>query len=202
MNIQSNIVTKAPATLATSMTGNAVGAFLCTPQPNYGKAEMAASISANAYDAAIPTTTVPTSTGQTLLLYSPTNEEPNLLKITPYSESSSAGSPMMRVIGWNSYIQSATTLYVPTLLAELTMSYSTATASVSIDGNSRFFFHNITASSGVPTVNLYSPGTASAANNVPPAFALIDCVGSQFVTLQFKSSTTTGNRCGALWCSI
>jgi hypothetical protein len=202
MLIQSNIVTKAPATLATSMTGNVVGAFLCTPQPNFGKVEMAASISANAYDAAIPTTTAPTSTGQTLLVYSPSNEDPNLLKITPYSSSSSAGSPMVRVIGWSSYIQSATTLYVPTLLAELTMSYSTATASVSVDGANRFFFHNITASSGVPTVNLYSPGTASAANNVPPAFALIDVVGSQFVTLQFKSSTTSSNICGALWCAI
>lgn len=202
MLIQSNIVTKAPATPTTSMTGNVVGAFLCTPQPNYGKVEMAASISANTYDAAIPTTTAPTSGGQTLLVYSPTNEDPNLLKITPYSSSSSAGSPMVRVIGWNSYIQSSTTLYVPTLLAELTLSYSTATAAVSVDGNNRFFFHNITASSGVPTVNLYSPGTASAANNVPPAFALIDVVGSQFVTLQFKSSTTSSNICGALWCAI
>jgi hypothetical protein len=202
MLIQSNIVTKAPATLATSMTGNAVGAFLCTPQPNFGKVEMSASISANAYDAAIPTTTAPISSGQTLLVYSPSNEDPNLLKITPYSSSSSAGSPMVRVIGWSSYIQSSTILYVPTLIAELTLSYSTATTSVSVDGNNRFFFHNITASSGVPTVNLYSPGTSAAASTVPPAFALIDVVGSQFVTLQFKSSTTSSNICGALWCAI
>ena len=202
MSVNSNIVTKAPSDITTSVTGIAVGAFLSTPQPNYGKVEMAATISTNAYDNAVPTTTAPSSTGQTLLLYSPSNEDPNLLQITPYSQSSSAGSPTVRVIGWKSYVQSASTLYVPTLLADLTLAYSTATSAATIDGNSRFFFHSITAASGVPTVNLYSPGTAAAASSTPPAFAVIDTIGSQFVTIQFKSSTTSSNICGALWCAL
>jgi hypothetical protein len=200
MNIQSDIVTKAPATLSTQVTGNAVGAFFCTPQPNLAKAE--AANTANAYDNAVPTTTAPASTGQTLLLYQPGNEDPNLIKISFYSSSSSAGAPMARVIGWNSYVQSGSTLYVPTLLAELTLSYGTSPSSVTIDGAARFMFHGIAVGSGVPTVNLYSPGSSAAASSTPPAHALIDTVGSQFVTVQFKSSTTSSNTIGCVWMAI
>ena len=356
MLIQSNIVTKASG--ANAMTGNVVGAFLSTPQPNYGKIEMASSISANSFDAASLTYTAPSSTGQTLLVYSPSTEEPNLLKITPYSQVNSAGSPMVRVVGWNSYPSSVTnlvafsqtfatsgatgtntnwvdsnitrtstnntdpfggltalqitasaangsitnavaspalasanrafsiylrrvtgtgniqytmdggttwttqaitgswvrytfnatsatsvgiriatsgdaielwgaqveagtgattyavtttasstipqTLYVPMVLAELTFAYNATAGSIpnaDFDGARRFFFSSVAASSGVPTVNVYSPGTAAAAG-AAPAFAMIDTVGSQFVTVQFKSSTTSNNICGAFWSVI
>jgi hypothetical protein len=358
MLIQSNIVTKAPGSGAGAMTGNVVGAFLSTPQPNYGKLEMASNVTANSYDAASPTYTAPSSTGQTLLVYSPSTEEPNLLKLTPYSALNNAGSPMVRVVGWHSYPSSVTnlvafsqtfatsgatgtntnwvdtnitrggtlvtdplggttalqitasaangsitnavaspalqsgnrafsifmrrvsgtgniqvtmdgstwntqaitsswvrytfnatsvtsigvriatattdtieiwgaqveagtaattyavtttssstisqTLYVPNVLAELTLAYNGTAGSIpqaDFDGARRFFFSSVAASSGVPTVNTYSPGTAAAAGT-GPAFAMIDTVGSQFVTIQFKSSTTTNNICGAFWSVI
>lgn len=359
MLIQSNIVTKAQGSGGNAMTGNVVGAFLSTPQPNYGKLEMASTVTANSYDAASPTYTAPSSTGQTLLVYSPSTEEPNLLKLTPYSALNNAASPMVRVVGWHSYPSSVTnlvafsqtfatsgatgtntnwvdtnitrggtlvtdplggttalqitagaggngaitnavaspalasanrafsiylrrvtgsgniqytmdggttwttqaitpfwirytfnatsatsigiriatagdvidiwgaqveagtgsttysvtttssstisqTLYVPTVLAELTLAYNATALSIpqaDFDGARRFFFSSVAASSGVPTVNTYSPGTAAAAGT-GPAFAMIDTVGSQFVTLQFKSNTTTNNICGAFWSVI
>jgi hypothetical protein len=358
MLIQSNIVTKAQGSGGNAMTGNVVGAFLSTPQPNYGKLEMASTVTANSYDAASPTYTAPSSTGQTLLVYSPSTEEPNLLKLTPYSALNNAASPMVRVVGWHSYPSSVTnlvafsqtfatsgatgtntnwvdtnitrggtlvtdplggttalqitasaangsitnavaspalqsnnrafsifmrrvsgtgniqvtmdgstwntqaitsswvrytfnatsvtsigiriatattdtieiwgaqveagtgsttyvptttssatisqTLYVPTVLAELTLAYNGTAGSIpqaDFDGARRFFFSSVAASSGVPTVNTYSPGTAAAAGT-GPGFAMIDTVGSQFVTIQFKSSTTTNNICGAFWSVI
>jgi hypothetical protein len=358
MLIQSNIVTKAQGSGGNAMTGNVVGAFLSTPQPNYGKLEMASVVTTNSYDAASPTYNEPRSTGQTLLVYSPSTEEPNLLKLTPYSAINNAVSPMVRVVGWHSYPSSVTnlvafsqtfatsgatgtntnwvdtnitrggtlvtdplggttalqitasaangsitnavaspalqsgnrafsifmrrvsgsgniqvtmdgstwntqaitsswvrytfnatsvtsigvriatattdtieiwgaqveagtgsttyavtttssatisqTLYVPNVLAELTLAYNGTAGSIpqaDFDGARRFFFSSVAASSGVPTVNTYSPGTAAAAGT-GPAFAMIDTVGSQFVTLQFKSNTTTGNICGAFWSVI
>lgn len=203
MLIQPNIVTKAPGAFATSMTGNAVGSFLCTPQPNFGKVEV--SIAANSFDNMVASTTAPASSGRTALLYGPSTEDPNLIRLTPYSSANSTASVAIRVIGWNGYVQSASTLYVPTLLADLTtVAYNTTTGSIpsaSIDGNTRHFFHSITVASGVPTVNVYSPGTAAEANT-PPASIVVDTIGSQFVTVHFKSNATGTPTLGALWCAI
>lgn len=202
MLIQPNIVTKGGDSLSTSVTGSAVGAFLSTHQPNLAKAERA--ITSSSYDAAVPTTTEPTTTAQTSLLFGINQEGINLLKVVPYASINNAGAPMMRVIGWNSYPQGASTLYVPTLLAELTMAYNATGGSIpsaSVDGSTRHFFHNITVGSGVPTVNVYAPGTAAGAGT-PPAHALIDTVGSQYVTIQFKSTTTSSNTLGAMWYAI
>lgn len=203
MLIQPNIITKAPGALSTSMTGNAVGSFICTPQPNFGKVE--ASITANAFDNMAAATTVPSSTGQRALLYSPSDEEPNLVRIMPYSSANNTSSVLIRVIGWNSYVQSASTLYVPTLLADLTTVAYNATAgnipSATIDGNLRYFFHSIAVGAGSPNANVYSPGTAAEANT-PPASIVVDTVGSQFVTVHFKSVATGTPTLGALWCAI
>ena len=62
-----------------------------------------------------------------------------------------------------------------------------------------FINSSVTAATGVPTVNLYSPGTAAAAGT-PPAHAIVDCVGSQIVTAQFKAGTSCSM--GALWYTI
>lgn len=110
MLIQPNIVTKAPGALQTSVTGNAVGAFLSTPQPNFGKVEMASAVSGSTYDNAVATFTPPASSNQTLLLYGPGSEDPNLLKIVPYANINNATSPTFRVVGWNAYPWSATNL--------------------------------------------------------------------------------------------
>lgn len=108
MLIQSNIVTKAPSSVDTSVTGNAVGAFLSTPQPNYGKVE--AAVSAASFDNITSTLTAPSSTGQTLLLYGPSIEDPNVVRITPYSSANNSANVAMRLLGWNGYPFSSTNL--------------------------------------------------------------------------------------------
>jgi len=199
MNIYSNIVTKRIDGTANDITGHVVGSFLSTPQPNLSKAETTGN-SAAAYPTAAPTTTAPSTTGATMLLYNSTTEQPNLLMIAPYSTVSNATSPGVRIIGWRSYVQSANTLYFPTVLADLTLTYSTNPSAVSIDSVNRHFFYAITSASGVPTVNVYSPGSTVLAVSNPPACALIDTVGSQIITAQFKSSSAT--TFGALYCVI
>ena len=207
MLIQPNIVTKAPGDLSTSVTGNAVGAFLSTPQPNFGKVEVTLhATTQNTFADALPTTSIPSSSGQTSLLFSPSIEDPTLLRLLPYAGASNLGSPRLRVIGWNSYVQSASTLYVPMLLADLDLAYnSTSVPSVAIDGNTRHFFHNISATNAPPVAPtsvpvLYAPGTGAAAGT-PPAQVVIDTMGTQFVTVQFRSSTA-GAVMGALWCCL
>lgn len=206
MLIQSNIVTKAPSSVDTSVTGNAVGAFLSTPQPNFGKVEVTLSATTqNTFADALPTTSIPSSSGQTSLLFSPSIEDPTLLRIMPYAGASNLGSPRLRVIGWNSYVQSASTLYVPMLLADLDLAYSSNVPSVAIDGNTRHFFHNISATAAPPVAPtsvpvLYAPGTSAAAGT-PPAQVVIDTMGTQFVTVQFRSTTASAVM-GALWCCL
>lgn len=91
--------------------------------------------------------------------------------------------------------------YVPTVLADFTLGFTSGTVpNYTIDGtlNTRTF-SSITQVAGTPAGNLYSPATAAAAN-VEPAFALIDLVGSQYVTAQFRSSGTPDM--GAFWTTL
>lgn len=185
-------------------------AIISTNQPHSLKVEL--DVSTNAYPNSLPTATKPTSTGQTAVLYeSGTNNPsaPSLLKIVPYSAANNTSSPTLRVIGWTAYMQTAgasagTNIWVPTLLADLTLAYNATSGSipsVDIDGSGvvRYFFSSITVATGVPTVNLYSPGTAAAAGT-PPAHAIIDTVGAQLVTVQVKNNST--HTMGALWYTI
>lgn len=357
MLIHPQIINKAPAASETNVLGHAVGAFISTPQPNNSKVEVTLSatlVTANAYEAAAPTFAVPASSGQTALLYGPGDEDPNVVKITPFAGANNVTSPTMRVIGWNGYpwtgtnlvafsetfatsgatgtstnwvdsnitrdstlradplgnttalritaaaanatitnavaspalsnanrafsiwmrrvtgtgtiewtmtggttwtaqaitaswvrytfnatsvtsigirivtsgdaievwgaqVESGTgatqylrttsgsasatqTLYVPNLLAELTLAYNATAGSIPVgdfDGSRRHFLHSISAASGVPAPNIYTPGTAAAAG-VPSASILIDTVGSQFVTAQFKANTASAIM-GAFW---
>jgi len=59
-----------------------------------------------------------------------------------------------------------------------------------VNFTTQYFFHSITVGTGVPTVNIYSPGTAAAAGT-PPAGVVIDTIGHQYITVQFESSTGT-----------
>ena len=148
--------------------------------------------SAAAYDAAVATTTAPSTTGASALILSQTSDSPSLLRVTPLAGANNYTSVGMRVVGWNYYRQtSGTLIYVPTVLADLTLGYTSGTVpSISVDVTTTYFFRSVTGGTGVPTVNVYSPATASA-SNVQHAHAVIDLVGSQFVTLQFKATGTT-----------
>ena len=86
-----------------------------------------------------------------------------------------------------------TPIYVPTLLAEVACAYNATAGSIpslSVNGTTQYFFHAATVSTGVPTVNVYSPGTSAAAGT-PPASVVIDTIGMQYITLLFESSTGT-----------
>jgi hypothetical protein len=100
----------------------------------------------------------------------------------------------VRVIGWTTYVQTnGTPIYVPTLLADLACAYNATSGSIpslSVNSVTQHFFHQITVGTGVPTVNIYTPGTVAAAGT-PPASVVIDTIGCQYVTIQFESSTGT-----------
>lgn len=152
--------------------------------------------SAQAYDAAVATTTAPSTTGQSALILSPGTNYPSLLRVTPFAGANNYTAVGVRVVGWNWYVQRSganvgVKIYVPTVLADLTMGYTSGTVdSESVDGNTVFFFSSVTVGAAVPTVNVYSPATA-ASTNVQYAHAVVDTIGSQFVTLQFKATGTT-----------
>lgn len=167
-------------------------AIIATGQNPFSEIGPISLVSAQAYDAAVATTTAPSTTGQSALILSPGTDYPSLLRITPFAGANNYTAVGVRVVGWNWYNQTSNTkIYVPTVLADLTMGYTSGTVdSESVDGTTVFFFSSVTVGSGVPTVNVYSPATAASAN-VQYAHAVVDTIGSQFVTLQFKATGTT-----------
>lgn len=174
-------------------------AFISTEQKAFRKVGPINLVSAQAYDNALATTTAPSTTGQSALILSPGTDYPSLLRITPFAGANNYTAVGVRVVGWNFYLQTTgTKLYIPTVLADLTMGYTSGTVdSEPIDATTAFFFSSVTVGAGVPTVNVYSPATAVSAN-VQYAHAVVDTIGSQFVTLQFKA-TGTSPTMGALY---
>ncbi len=166
---------------------------IATDKPNYLTSGLITA-SSGTYDAAVPTATAPANTTQGFLVPANLGDKPSLLRLVPFHSANNATTPGMRVIGWSTYVQtSGTPIYVPTLLADLTCAYNATAGSIpslSVNGTTQYFFHAITVGTGVPTVNVYTPGTAAAAGS-PPASVLIDTVGAQYITLQVESSTGT-----------
>jgi hypothetical protein len=166
---------------------------IATDKPSYNTSGLVTA-SSGTYDAAVPTATLPATTGQTFLIPNNLGDKPSLLRLTPFHSANNATTPAFRVIGWGTYTQtSGTPLYVPTLLADVTCAYNATSGSIpslSVNGVTQYFFHAVTVSAGVPTVNSYSPGTTAAAGT-PPAGVVIDTIGMQYVTIQFESSTGT-----------
>ena len=177
-------------------------ATAATGQAAYNFSGLITVTSAQAYDAASPTATKPSTTSQSALLYDLGQNYPNLIKIVPSASANNFTSVGMRVVGWSPY--SATTgsnPWIPTVLADVTLSYTSGTvASLSIDGVTNHFFSSATVAASVPTVNIYTPATAAGAN-VEPASVIIDCVGSLLIQVQFKATGTTP-KMGAFWYTI
>jgi hypothetical protein len=150
--------------------------------------------SSGTYDTSVPTATIPSTTGQTFLVPTNLGDKPSLLRLTPFHSANNATTPGFRVIGWTTYTQtSGTPVYIPTLLADCACSYNATSGSIpslSVNSTTQHFFHAISVGAGVPTVNVYSPGTAAAAGT-PPASVVIDTIGMQYITIQVESSTGT-----------
>ncbi len=166
---------------------------IATDKPEYRTSGLITA-SSGTYDASVPTATIPSTTSQTFLVPTNLGDKPSLLRLVPFHSANNATTPSVRVIGWTTYVQtSGTPIYVPTLLADLACAYNATSGSIpslSVNGTTQYFFHAITVGTGVPTVNVYSPGTAAAAGT-PPAGVVIDTIGVQYVTFQFESSTGT-----------
>ena len=166
---------------------------IATDKPNYLTTGLVTA-SSGTYDVAVPTATLPSTTGQTFLIPTNLGDKPSLLRLTPFHSANNATTPSFRVVGWATYTQtSGTPIYVPTLLAEVTCSYNGTALSIpslSVNGVTQYFFHAVSVATGVPTVNVYSPGT-SAAVGTPPAGVVIDTIGMQYVTIHVESSTGT-----------
>jgi hypothetical protein len=166
---------------------------VATDKPNYLTTGLVTASSAT-YDTSVPTATIPSTTGQTFLVPTNLGDKPSLLRLIPFHSANNATTPGFRVIGWSTYTQtSGTPVYIPTLLADCACSYNATSGSIpslSVNSTTQYFFHAVTVGAGVPTVNIYSPGTAAAAGT-PPAGVVIDTIGMQYITIQVESSTGT-----------
>jgi hypothetical protein len=171
--------------------------IIATDKPSYGTTGLIAVTSGTAYTTTEPTTTAPSTTGQNVLLTTNLGDKPSLVRIQPFCgaavapTSATFASGGLRVIGWSIYYQtSGTAIYVPNVLADLTLGLTTGTVqSETVNGTVQYPFSTCTVGAGVPTVNLYSPGTAAAAN-VEPCGAVIDTIGMQYIQLQFKATAS------------
>lgn len=178
---------------------------ISTDKPSFLTSGLVTIVSAAAYDAAKPTATIPSTTGQTFLIPSNLGDKPSLIRLVPFCGSSAAATAAnftaagVRVIGWTAYNQtSGTPIYVPTILADLTVTLGSSVPTLTVNGVSQYFFNTVAAAAAVPTVNVYSPGTVSAAND-NAASAVIDTIGCQYVTLQFKGTNANSPTMGCFY---
>lgn len=170
---------------------------IATDKPQYLTTGLIAVTSGTAYPTTEPTTTAPSTTGQNFLIPTNLGDKPSLLRLQPFCgaavapTSATFASGGLRVIGWSIYTQSSgTALYVPNVLADLSLGLTTGTVqSETVNQTVQYPFSVCTVGAGVPTVNLYSPGTA-AATNVEPCAVVIDTIGMQYVQLQFKATAS------------
>lgn len=157
-----------------------------------------ANVSATTYTAAA----VNSSTVGTVVYQDDTPDAPNLIHVTPFTTQSS-GTPGFRLIGWRRYLQSSGSWgYVPTVLADFSPTFTTGSVPTgTIDGTSYNFFSAVTQATGQPAALLFSPATAGA-SSTEVASVVVDAVGCQIVTVQFKVSTGTATGMGILWATL
>lgn len=170
---------------------------IATDKPSYSTTGLIAVTSGTAYTTTEPVGSAPTTTGQNFLISTNLGDKPSLLRIAPFCgaavapTSATFASGGLRVVGWSIYTQTdGTAFYVPNVLADLALGLTTGTVQTElVNGVAQYPFSTVTAGVGVPTVNTYSPGTASA-SNVESCAAVIDCIGMQFIQLQFKATAS------------
>lgn len=170
---------------------------IATDKPQYLTTGLIAVTSGTAYTTTEPTATAPSTTGQNFLIPTNLGDKPSLLRLAPFCGAAVAptsgtfASGGLRVVGWSIYTQTnGTAFYVPTVLADLALGLTTGTVQTeNVNGVAQYPFSTVTVGAGVPTVNLYSPGTA-AASNVESCAAVVDCIGMQFIQLQFKATAS------------
>ena len=170
---------------------------ISTDKPSYSTTGLIAVTSGTAYSTIEPNAAAPTTTGQNFLIATNLGDKPSLLRIAPFCGAAAAptsatfASGGLRVVGWSIYTQTdGTAFYVPNVLADLALGLTTGTVQFeSVNGVAQYPFSTVTVGTGVPSVSTYSPGTASV-SNVEPCAVVIDCIGMQFIQLQFKATAS------------
>jgi hypothetical protein len=192
-----------------------VDIIVATDQPNLLFTGFCSDNITSAYDSSYaPTATAPAGGLRSHLLFGATaGNKPSLLHIIPLATGSSAltssnfAGGCVLVTGWQQTQNTAgTTIYIPKILAEVQVAFpSSSSANLSdfpASGTNAYWFNTATVLTGVPTVNIYSPGTAAAAST-QIAGVLIDTVGCRWVTAQYKATTNSANgKCGIMWATL
>lgn len=165
-------------------------ASIITPQRNLSKVELSA-VPAS-YPAIGIVTTRPTSGIVVDHVTATGNGSPSLLRLIPYSSIKTGTSVGMRVIGWTQYIDKTgtPTYYVPMVIGDYTLTYTTGVVpDPTVEGETIYTFSGLVQVAGTPPSNAYSPASVLA-TNIEPCAVLLDPIGTQLVTVQFKSSGT------------
>jgi hypothetical protein len=168
-------------------------AFISTGQNDFRRIAVASVPATYAAAGAVLTTTKPSS--GVLIDWQAnvdTNRNASLLRLMPWTSTTTATGVGMRLLGWSIFRETigANTWWIPTVLGDFTLTYTSGTVpQYSIDTQSTATFSGIVQVAGTPPANAYSPASVLA-SNVEPAAVLLDTVGCELVTVQFKSSGT------------
>jgi hypothetical protein len=189
--------------------------IVATDQPNLNFTGFCTDDITSAYQTTpAPTATTPAGGTRSHLLFGTTaGNKQSLLHVIPVATGTSALTSSnfiggcVLITGWQQTQNTAgTTIYLPKTLAELQVAFPASgagsLANFPASGTTAYWFNTMTVVSGVPTVNVYSPGTALSTSS-QLAGALIDVVGCRWVTAQYKATTNSANgKCGVFWASL
>jgi hypothetical protein len=188
MLIQPNIVTKGSHVPSTSITGSAVGAFISTNQPRWRWQPL--DRDGTAYSAYGSLQSKPTSN----LLYESLEDAPTLVRVMPFTDTSTIAAGGIRVVGWTMYLDGTTEDWIPTVLADVALTRTSGTTVSTVIGGTTFYpFAGISVTTGTPAPNVYALGNVS---TNPPGSIVVDAMGSQII--QVRCFAASGNM-GCLW---
>lgn len=182
MLIQPNIVTKGATVPGTSITGTAVGAFISTNQPNWNWKVCGTNTSYTAY------ATLGTKPALNVL-YESSPDAPTLIRVMPFTTASAVTAGSVRVVSWSKYLDDTSDVWIPNVLAEITLSRSSGTGvKTTIASTDYFPFSGATAVAGSPAPNIYTVGSLA-------SFA-VDTMGAQLIQV---TATAASGSMGILW---
>jgi hypothetical protein len=177
-------------------------ATITTPQRNYS---LLASASTPTSFAALSITSRP-STG-VVWDYQTTgaNASPSLIRLMPWCGTAAAGaSGSMRVVGWSRISASEGDRWLPSILGEFTLTFSTTLGNIpswTLDTNTVRPYQLVSQAANAPAAYLYSPGSTNTAAS-EPCEILLDCKGAQVVTVQFAITASPSATMGVLYTTL
>lgn len=191
MNIQPNIITKRIDGTANDLTGPVVGSFLSTHQPRWRWNTITRD--GTAYTAYGTLGTKPTAG----VLYESNAEAPTLIRVMPFTGTSTNTTGGVRVVGWTMYLDGTTEDWIPTVLADVSFTRTSGTTvSNTISSTAWYPYAGLSVTTGTPSPNTYGLGNTS---TNPPASIVVDTMGSQLI--QVTAIAPAGDF-AVLWCTL